>query len=277
MRRLLLTQVRRCAEAIAVSSGVAQDARRALGPSIPLATIINAIDLGRFTPEGPHLDLDRLAGLARAEEGTIRIGMVSTMARWKGHEVFLRALAALPPGLPVRAYVIGGPVYETSGSQYSIAELEEIARRHGLAGRVGFTGFVTDVPAALRALDIIVHASTEPEPFGLIIAEAMACGRAVIASAGGGAAEIAADGDCVLTHQPGDQAALTQLMTRLAEDRELRRRLASAGAVSALRRFDRERLAYELQPIYERVTTRKDLKSSSALLHQAANRITKRS
>ena len=97
MRWLLLTQVRGCAEAIAVSSSVAEDARRALGPSIPLATISNAIDLERFTPQGPRLDLDHLAGLTPAEEGTIRIGMVATMARWKGHEVFLRALALSRP------------------------------------------------------------------------------------------------------------------------------------------------------------------------------------
>ena len=151
--------------------------------------------------------------------------------------------------------MIGGPVYETGGSQYSIAELEEIARRLGLAGRVGFTGFVTDIPAALRALDIVVHASTKAEPFGLVIAEAMACGRAVIASAGGGAAEIAADGDCVLTHRPGDHAALARLMILLAEDGELRRQLGCAAAASAMRRFGRERLADELQPIYERVTS----------------------
>jgi glycosyltransferase involved in cell wall biosynthesis len=274
MRWLLLTQVRGCAEAIAVSSSVAEDARRALGPALPLATISN---LGRFTPQGPRLDLDRLAGLAPAAEDTVRIGIVATMARWKGQEVFLRALALLPPGLRVRSYMIGGPVYETGGSQYGIAELEEIARRHGLADRVGFTGFVTDIPAALRALDIVVHASTAPEPFGLVIAEAMACGRMVIASAGGGAAEIAADGDGVLTHPPGDHAMLARLMSRLAEDRELRRHLGCAAAASAKRRFGRERLAYELQPVYERVMRNVSQPSADALSHQSADELTRES
>ena len=55
-----------------------------------------------------------------------------------------------------------------------------------VAVSVGFTGRIDDVPAALRALDIVVHASVEPEPFGLVIAEAMACGRPVVVSRAGG-------------------------------------------------------------------------------------------
>ena len=54
----------------------------------------------------------------------------------------------------------------------------------------------------MRALDIVVHASTEPEPFGLTIAEGMASGRAVIVSAAGGAAEIVQDGVDALTCAP---------------------------------------------------------------------------
>ena len=60
-------------------------------------------------------------------------------------------------------------------------------RRSGLESRVGFTGFVQDSATAMRALDIVVHASTDPEPFGLVIAEAMACGKPVVASRAGGA------------------------------------------------------------------------------------------
>ena len=63
------------------------------------------------------------------------------------------------------------------GSQVSIEELREASTRLGLTGRVGFTGFIDDPAPAIRALDVLVHASTEPEPFGLAIAEGMACGR----------------------------------------------------------------------------------------------------
>jgi len=80
-----------------------------------LALVI--VDLDRFNPQGPKLDLDAIAGVPSAPAGTIRVGLVATMARWKGHEVFLRALSMLPKELPVRGYVIGGPIYSTAGSQ----------------------------------------------------------------------------------------------------------------------------------------------------------------
>jgi glycosyltransferase involved in cell wall biosynthesis len=249
MPRLLRLHARRCAGVIAVSCSVAADARSVLGTMMPIKTIHNAIDLERFAAHGPRLDLDRLAGLPSAEDGIVRIGLLATMARWKGHEVFLRALALMPPTIATRAYVIGGPRYETGGSENSLPKLRRLAASLGLAERVGFTGFLTDAPAALRALDIVVHASTEPEPFGLVIVEAMACGKAVIVSAAGGAAEIVNDGVDALTYRPGDVAALAALMTRLAGDDEMRRTLGQAAA-SAARRFGHERLAREVAPFY---------------------------
>ena len=250
MSRLLRAYAGRCASAIAVSSSVAADARAVLSGKVPIMTINNGIDLGRFTSRGPRLDLDQLAGLPRADEGMVRVGLLATMARWKGHEVFLRSIAAVPNGLPLRAYVIGGPQYETGGSETSIAELQRLAERLGLIDRLGFTGFIADVPPALRALDIVVHASTEPEPFGLVIAEAMACGKATIVSAAGGAAEIISDGVDGLTYRPGDAAALTRLIVLLASDRALRQKLGNSAFFSASRRFGRERLAREVVPLY---------------------------
>jgi glycosyltransferase involved in cell wall biosynthesis len=250
MSRLLRAYAGRCASAIAVSCSVAVDARTVLSTKVPIVTIHNAIDLERFTTWGPRLDLDQLAGLPRADDSVVRVGLLATMARWKGHEVFLRAIAAVPHGLPLRAYVIGGSQYETGGSETSLEELRRLAERLGLQDRVGFTGFIGDVPAALRALDIVVHASTEPEPFGLIIAEAMACGKATIVSAAGGAAEMVTDRVDALTYRPGDAAALTRLITLLAGDRALRQKLGNSACISASRRFGRERLAREVTPLY---------------------------
>ena len=131
----------------------------------------------------------------------------------------------LPPGLPIRGYVIGDAVYQTDGSQHHIEDLRALAARLGVGERVGFTGFVMDPASAMRTLDIVVHASTQPEPFGLVIAEGMACGRAVIASEAGGAAEIIALSQSVLGHPAGDVAALAKGIERLALDAGLRARM----------------------------------------------------
>jgi len=256
MSRLLSMHVRRCAAIVANSHSVAEDVRAVVGRRPPIFTVYNAIDLARFAPAGALLDLDVLAGMQPLGTGGVRVGIVATMARWKGHETFLRAMAMLPAAAPVRGYVIGGPRYETAGSQYTIEELRALAAQWGLADRVGFTGFVKDVAPAMRALDIVVHASTQPEPFGLVIAEAMACGRAVIASAAGGAAEIIGDGSDALAHLPGDAPALARLIEQLAGDPALRQRLGRAATLASSRRFAQARLAADLAPIYRAIAQR---------------------
>ena len=102
----------------------------------------------------------------------------------------------------------------------------------------------------MRSLDIVVHASTQPEPFGMVIIEAMACGRAVIASQAGGAAELFVDGEDALAHPPGDATALARQIERLARDPELRSRIGAAGRETAARHFGSRRLAGELLGLY---------------------------
>ena len=146
--------------------------------------------------------------------------------------------------------MIGGALYETENSQCDLEKLRSLAGRLGLAGHVGFTGFVDDAASAMRALDVVVHASTQPEPFGLVVAEAMACGRAVVVSRGGGAAEIVTPGENALVHEAGCALALAERIGELARDPALRAALGGRAAQTARRRFARERLADELMPIY---------------------------
>jgi len=250
-RRLLRWNVARCAAIIANSDSVAADVRASLAPGVEVTRMYNGVDLARFSPSGERLDLDALSALPPAPAGTVRVGLVGTFARWKGHETFLRAVASLPDGTPVRAYIVGGPVYQTDASQWSLDELRGLASQLGVLDRVGFTGFVDRVDSALRALDVAVHASTSPEPFGLVIAEAMACGRAVIVSAAGGAAELVTPGLDALTHAPRDVGALGRAIAALAHDAARRIALGDAARLTAERRFDRARLGAELIKVYE--------------------------
>ena len=250
--RLLQWSRSRCAAIIANSASVADDVRSTL-KDVRVTAVPNAVDLNRFSPYGDRIDLDALAGLPPADRQTVRIGLLGTFARWEGHVVFLRAFSRIPPGVPVRAYVIGDAVYETEGSQYTRDELRQLVETLGIADRVGFTGFVTQPERALRALDVVVHASTEPEPFGLVIVEAMATGRPVVVSLTGGAAEIVTAGQDALGHSPGDIHVLTARLTALTNDPALRARIGQAGRKTAEGRFDRARLADQLAPIYQSV------------------------
>jgi glycosyltransferase involved in cell wall biosynthesis len=101
-------------------------------------------------------------------------------------------------------------------------------------------------------LDIAAHTSTQPEPFGLTIVEAMACGTPVIVSRAGGAAEIFTDGHDALGFQPGDASSLTSAIERLVESAELRQRLGKNARQTAEERFSRRRLGPQLLATYDR-------------------------
>jgi glycosyltransferase involved in cell wall biosynthesis len=234
--------------AIANSRSVACDANHALG--VDAKVVENAVDLGEFAPDGAALDLDRLSGLP-PEPNAVRVGLVGTFARWKGHEVFLRALAHLGRERRVRGYVIGDAIYSTAGSQWSASELRTLVTTLGLDGRVGFTGYQPAAPA-LRSLDIVVHPATAPEPFGMSLAEALACGRAVITTALGGAHDIVEPDRTAVIVSAGDAEALANAIGRLAESSELRQRLGADARRAAEARFNPSRFVDQVIAAYER-------------------------
>jgi glycosyltransferase involved in cell wall biosynthesis len=253
MARLLNLHRGRCAAAVANSKSVAGDVRAVCGNRLKVHAVYNAVNLQKFSPEGATLDLDARAGVARPEEGTVRVGLLATFGRWKGHRTFVEALAKLPANVPVRGYIIGGPLYQTDGSQHTLKDLRLLASEFGLGEKLVFTGFIENAAEAIRALDIVVHASTAPEPFGLVIAESMACGRALIASQAGGVRELIVEGVNALSHPPGNASVLAKRIEKLALDAGLRRRLGRAARATAEARFDHRRLASELIPIYREV------------------------
>ncbi len=251
-RRLVRTLKRRASVIVAVSNSVAADIRQTTGDGVAIETVWNSVDLERFAPQGPQLDLDALAGLPQAPAGTLRIGLVATFARWKGHLLFLDMVRALGRERPVRAYIVGGPVYETHASQWSMEELRASVAERGLSDRVGLTGFVTDTSAALRSLDVVVHASTLAEPFGLAIAEAMAAARPVVISDAGGVAELVVNDVTGLTYRCGSVDELTARVRRLLDDSALRVTLGAAAHDAAVRQFDPGRVTAQMLDVYDR-------------------------
>lgn len=248
--RLLRGLAHRAAALVTNSDSVRADAQSAFGDrSSSIRRIYNAVDLASFRPDGAGLDLAALAGMP-PDEGMVRVGLVATFGRWKGHDVFIDAVARLRDRSRVRAYLIGGAVYETAGSQWSFAELRARVKAAGLEDAIGFTGHVTDVPAALRALDVVVHASSQPEPFGMVIAEGMASARAVVAVRAGGAAELFEDGVDAVGFSPGNAAELAGRIATLVADPAARARLGAAARARASQAFSPERMAAEFREVY---------------------------
>jgi glycosyltransferase involved in cell wall biosynthesis len=251
--RWILRAVPQPTVVVANSESVADETRRVL-PGVRVVVILNAVDIDQFAPgPGDGAALDLLAGLPPARPGEVRVGLVATYADWKGQDVFLEALARLSDsGTPVRGYLVGSPIYTTAGSQFSEPQLRDLARRLGLADRVGFIPYQHDPAPIYRGLDVAVHASTRPEPFGLTIAEAMACGKPVVVAAAGGATELFTPGHDGLGHAPGDAEDMARAIARLAGDPELRTRLGANARQTALERFSQERYGREIAAVYEK-------------------------
>ena len=252
--KLMQASFGRYAAIVANSKSVAADLPARVARKVNV--IHNGVDTMRFAPAGSGLDLDAQCGFEPAANGTVRVGLVATFANWKGHFTFLQAMAAIPATAPIRGYIIGAPIYQTGGSQHTLAELTSEAGRLGVSDRVGFTGFVADPAAAMRSLDVVVHASTRPEPFGMVIIEAMACGKAVIASRAGGATEIFDEGVTALGHAPGDARSLAEQILRLATQPQLRTTLGERARAAAVARFSAEQMAERFIRVYHDVALR---------------------
>ena len=252
MRRVLPVLRSRAAVAITVSDAVTSDARAVLG-DLPVETVLNGVRTSEFRRKDVvPADLDSMAGLSPASPGTTRVGLVATLATWKGHELFLRTAHALRRQ-GARFYLIGGGLYSTSGSQRTIDELRRRIGELSLGKQVGIVQYQRDVAPAFAALDIVVHASTKPEPFGRVVAEGMSAGRAVVAAASGGVLEQVEDGKTGLLFPMGDERALAIQVGRLLHSPELRRALGTAAASHAASHLDARRLGPETYRIYERI------------------------
>ncbi|MCW2530270.1 MAG: hypothetical protein JWM76_5130 [Pseudonocardiales bacterium] len=202
-------------------------------------TLRAATQLGRQANRG-RVTLSVIAGvisdvapavIVRTQGEGQTVGMVGRLAEWKGQEVFLRAFArAFEFEDSMKARIVGAAVF---GETDYVHKLNRLIADLQLSQRVVLTGHVEDVPAEMRGLDILVHASTVPEPFGLVVIEGMAAGLAVIASDGGGPREIITDGVNGLLTPMGDVEALSKALLRLHHDAKLRQQLGEGAQLRA--------------------------------------------
>lgn len=176
--------------------------------------------------------------------------MVANVRWWKGQHVVLEALAHLDPGVRDRLFVAFAGSAGDHDDEY-VAGLRSLEEKHGLGDTVAFLGSRADVPDLLRAADIALHASVQPEPGGIAVLEAMTVGTPVIAAEVGGHAEVLTP-EAGLTFDTSRPEALAAHLTRLVEDDELRLRMGACGQ-ARMEEFTMERNVRETQEVYETV------------------------
>jgi glycosyltransferase involved in cell wall biosynthesis len=235
--------ISRRAHLVCVSNAMLKQAK--VTPGIETATVIhNGVDHRRFNSG------DRQA--VRSEMGvpddTILIGAIGNLRPAKDYATFLHAARNLADESRLRFAVVGDtetPLYE---------ELTALRDKLGLAERLRFWGFRTDIPSVLSALDVLVISSSN-EGFSLVAVQAMAAGTAVVSTRCGGPEEIIEDGVSGVLVPVGDADALSRAIRAVATSDDLRKTLAAGGLQRVLERFSLSSMLDSYEELYRRVLT----------------------
>jgi glycosyltransferase involved in cell wall biosynthesis len=238
---LLITLANRTAKRVIANSQAAKQAFIAAGGKADRVDVIyNGFDLDRYAvPASQAQQLRQELGI----DHKFIVGHFSRLSPWKGQHILLEALAQVPDN--VVAVFVGAALF---GEDAYAAQLQQQVVDLGLADRVKFLGFRSDIPALMAVCDLVAHTSIAPEPFGRVIVEAMLGQTAVVATAAGGAIELVAPDRTGWLTTPGDVTALAQVIQHCVAAPEVTAQIAMQGYHAA-------RLAFPLAKIQQQTDT----------------------
>ena len=203
--------------------------------------IKNGIDLEKFSPAGPGRHLRRELGIA---DDTLLVGYIARITAQKDPFTLLRAVAALPADLNVYFLLVGGGDLK--------AEAQQLAHTLGVESKVRFLDFRQDIPDLLRALDVYCLPSLwEGLPIGLL--EAMAVGKAVIATAVDGTRELVDHGRNGWLIAPQAPLQLAAAIHHLAADAHLRQALGEQAARTVQHHFTLPGMTRQVEQLYRQL------------------------
>ena len=248
--RLVVALANRCAaRVVAPSRAVACAFVAAGGRGALVSLVANGVSVPHLV-SGPVARQSLRQNLRRRldlPDGFV-IGVFSRLSPWKGQHVVLDALALLPD---VVCIIAGDALF---GEEAYARGLRQQAERLGVAARVRFLGQRDDVAMLMQAIDVVVHPSVDPEPFGLTLVEAMLAGTPVIASRAGAAEEILDGGRFGALVPPGDAAALAAAV-RSCRDRP-KMQADAAARLHAERQYGIDRLRGRVRRLVREVVQR---------------------
>ena len=201
-------------------------------PEERIRVVPRGVDLNVFDPA--KTTVARVVNLANRwslpDDASV-VMLPGRLTRWKGQSLFIEALALLKEKMGAANFnVIGLLVGSDQGREAYRADLESKIKLLGLAGRVQLLGHCSDMAAAYMLTDVVVSASTDPEAFGRVVAEAQAMGRPVVVASHGGAVEQVIAGETGWLFAPGNAKALAgALADALAIGADGRARLAETA------------------------------------------------
>ncbi|HEX8362154.1 MAG TPA: glycosyltransferase family 4 protein [Longimicrobium sp.] len=235
---------------IAVSDAVAESVRGAYAGRV--VTVHDPVDLDAV--ERATVERERVRAACGLAPGEVAVGIFGRVIPWKGQLEFVRAaILSMRADPAIRAVVVGD---ESDGGPEYFERVRLAIRESGMEGRFVLAGYQREVEAWYAAMDVVVHASITPEPFGMVVPEAMAAGRAVIAADAGGPREVVTHGVDGLRVPPGDVEALADAIAWLSADADLRAGLGTRARQTARERFGIGPNAAAVRRVYAEVLGR---------------------
>ena len=215
-----------------------------------LRIVYRGVDTDVFDPA--RVSAERVIQLAdkwRLPDGVPVIMLPGRLTRWKGHNVLLDALSRMKDR-ELRCLFVGGD----QGRESFHGELQKRVRRLGLEGVVHFAGDCRDMAAAYKIADIVVSASTEPEAFGRVTAEAQAMGKPVVATNHGTSPELVIPDETGWLVPPNDPAAMAEALAKaLSLNTAAREALARKAMAKIASQYTTPRMCDATLDIYREV------------------------
>jgi len=244
---LTLRVARQLRAVVAISSSVRDDLiGRGLHAS-QLQLVFDGIDVERIKRTLPASDA-ALEALG-IPPGSRLLGIVGNVKRWKGQMVVAQAIAQLHAKYPGLKCLMVGAVAD---DKY-FSEIVQFCEASGISEVVRFAGFHPSPPSLMARMEIVLHSSTQPEPFGIVLLEAMALGRPVIATRAGGPMDIIEDGESGLLVAPGEALEMAAAIECLLKDDAERKRIGEAGRARVHAHFTARVNVDRLQAIYDKL------------------------
>ncbi len=183
-------------------------------------------------------------------EKQLSVGIVGLLIPWKGQKVFLDAAQIVGNKYPECKILVVGMAPDNC-KEYEI-ELKKIVVEKGIKNLV-FTGHRDDIPSVMRTLDIIVHASVEPDPYPNVVIEAMAAGKPIIATNIGGPPEMIENNKTGFLVSPNEPVALARKICELLENKNLRLSMGEESKKVAFERNSIEAHVRKVEDVYEMI------------------------
>jgi len=242
---------------IAVSKGVRGVLRKQFFlPHQQIRLVYNGVDTRHFENSNKTIERENLLRQLNLKPDTFLIGIAGEITAHKGQADFVRAASIVAKQFSDAEFLIIGQDGSPRGKYRQ--ELEKVIAEVDLKKKIHLLGWIDNVADVFTALDVFVSASLL-EPFGLVIAEAMASGCAVVATKTDGATEIIENGRTGKLVSIENPSELSRAIGELLSDDRMRQELGDNARKAAAEKFSVERMVTETVKIYHEILTKKSL------------------